>query len=237
MAALDYVGSELELFTDARNWKAYFSAVLAPELRGRVLEVGAGLGSTTLALCHPGVESWDCLEPDSTLHGKLTTMLEQKRWPCPLRARNGTLADLAANETFDTIIYIDVLEHIADDRAELALAASRLASGGKLVVLSPAYQFLFSEFDAAIGHHRRYKKTSLLALTPPDLTPFTCHYLDSVGLIASLANRVVLRSSQPTREQIRVWDRLMIPISRVLDILVRFGVGRSSIGSWITPHL
>ena len=42
-----YVGSELELFSEARNWKAYFSRVLAPYVRGQVLEVGGGIGSNT----------------------------------------------------------------------------------------------------------------------------------------------------------------------------------------------
>ena len=100
---MDYIGGELELFADAHNWKAYFSTVLAPHLRGRVLEVGAGLGSTTLALCRPGVEYWECLEPDSRLQRELVAMLDRHGWPCPVRARLGTLADLAENETFDTI--------------------------------------------------------------------------------------------------------------------------------------
>lgn len=232
MSTMDYIGGELELFADAHNWKAYFSTVIAPHLRGRVLEVGAGLGSTTLALCHTEVEHWECLEPDSGLQKKLAAMLVSHNWPCPVQARLGTLTDLAGNETYDTIIYIDVLEHIAEDRAELALAARHLVSGGKLVVLSPAFQFLFSEFDASVGHQRRYKRSSLLALTPPGLTPLTCRYLDSVGLLASLANRMVLRASLPTREQIRMWNRLMVPLSRILDRIVRFGFGRSIVAIW-----
>ena len=235
MPSLDYAGGELELFADAHNWKAYFSAVLAPHLSGRVLEVGAGLGSTTLALCSPAAESWDCLEPDAELNGKLAAMLGLHNWPCPVRARSGTLCDLAGTELFDTIIYIDVLEHIAEDRAELASAARHLAPGGSLVVLSPAFQFLFSEFDASIGHHRRYTRPSLLALAPPDLTLSSCRYLDSVGLMASLANRMVLRASLPTPKQIRTWDRLMVPLSRLLDKVVCYKFGRSIVAVWSNP--
>lgn len=235
MPSLDYAGGELELFADAHNWKAYFSAVLAPQLRGCVLEVGAGLGSTTLALCSPAAKSWDCLEPDAELNGKLTALLGQHNWPCPVRARIGTLGDLARTELFDTIIYIDVLEHIANDRAELAAAVSHLAPGGRLVVLAPAFQFLFSEFDASVGHHRRYTKPSLLALAPPGLTLFSCRYLDSVGLMASLANRMVLRASLPTPKQIRTWDRLMVPLSRILDKVACYKFGRSIIAVWSKP--
>ncbi len=227
MSASEYGGGELELFADASNWKAYFSGAISQNLRGRVLEVGAGLGSTTLALCRPGLKCWDCLEPDSGLKGRLCDLLDRHKWPCPVRARVGTLSDLAANELFDTIVYIDVLEHIAEDGAELALVARHLVPGGKVVILSPAFQFLFSEFDASIGHYRRYTKSTLLALTPSDLMPVAARYLDSVGLIASLANRVLLRASMPTRKQVQVWDKFMIPLSRILDRIVFFGFGRS----------
>lgn len=79
-----------------------------------------------------------------------------------------TLAALPRDSRFDTILYIDVLEHIADDRAELVEAARRLNPGGYLVVLSPAHQWLFTAFDAAIGHVRRYTAKSLRGFRLPD---------------------------------------------------------------------
>ncbi len=232
MSTKEYIGDELELFRNANNWKAYFSALIAPHLCGRVLEVGAGLGGTTVALAALGASQWVCLEPDPRLHHELIATLDHRTWPCAVESRTGTLSDLPDSEMFDTIIYIDVLEHIFDDRAELALAARHLTPGGKLVVLSPAFPFLFSEFDAAIGHHRRYTKASLLTLTPTGLRPILCRYLDLVGLFASLANLVLLRASLPSPEQIRAWDQFMVPLSRVLDVVVRFTFGRSILVIW-----
>lgn len=55
--------------------------------------------------------------------------------------------DLPPGELFDTLLYIDVLEHIPDDGAELARAAERLRPGGRVIVLSPVHQWLYSEFD------------------------------------------------------------------------------------------
>jgi 2-polyprenyl-3-methyl-5-hydroxy-6-metoxy-1,4-benzoquinol methylase len=81
---------------------------------------------------------------------------------------NGTIAALESTGPFDTIIYLDVLEHIADDRAELACAARLLSPQGCVIVLSPAHQFLFSPFDQAVGHYRRYSRATLRDLTPPD---------------------------------------------------------------------
>ena len=67
------------------------------------------------------------------------------------------------------MLYIDVLEHIEHDLDELARAASHLAPGGHLVVLAPAHQALFSDFDRAIGHYRRYNRAGLQKLAPAGL--------------------------------------------------------------------
>jgi hypothetical protein len=107
-----------------------------------------------------------------------------------------------------------------------------LRSGGSLCVLSPAHPWLFSEFDARIGHHRRYSRAALVALTPPRTRLRLVRYLDSVGLGASLANRLLLRSPKPTRSQILFWDRLMVPLSRPLDWLLRYRLGKSILAVW-----
>ena len=75
---------------------------------------------------------------------------------CPSLAVSGTCAVLnrvraPADERFDTILYIDVLEHIDDDLGELARSATHLRPGGHLIVLAPAHQALYSPFDKAIG--------------------------------------------------------------------------------------
>ena len=144
----------------------------------------------------------------------------------------GTLADLPEGQRFDTALYVDVLEHIEEDRGELAGAAARLRTGGRIVVLSPAYPFLFSEFDRAIGHFRRYTKGMLRRLTPPGMRIEAEFYLDRVGMLASLANRAMLRQAQPTLRQVLFWDRVLVPLSRLLDPLTGRRFGRSVVTVW-----
>jgi len=98
---------------------------------------------------------------------------------------------------FDTILYVDVLEHIEKDYAEVALSARRLKPGGHLIALSPAHCWLYSPFDQAIGHFRRYTKQTFAGLTPPVLEIICLRYLDSVGMLASLGNRLILNRSMP----------------------------------------
>lgn len=231
----EYRGGELELFARATNWKDYVARACAPFLRGHVLEVGAGLGATTRHLVHgEHVREWTALEPDRELFALLEPATRELalRSGLPVHARAGVLADLPAEPGFDAILYVDVLEHIADDRGELHAAAARLAPRGHVVVLAPAHDALYSAFDAQVGHHRRYDKRSLRALGPAGATLVVLRYLDSVGLLASLANRVFLRRALPTARQIALWDGWMIPASRVLDRL-SFGVlGKSILAVW-----
>jgi len=230
-----YQGTELELFQHARNWKRYVAQRLRPYLSGNVVEVGAGLGATTAALCGPGVSDWLCLEPDPAMAAQLTASIAEGQLPPACRARQGILADLPEAPEFDVALYVDVLEHIEDDRAELLQAAHRLHSGGRIVVLSPAHQWLFSPFDAAIGHFRRYRRADAKALTPGGLVLERADYLDSVGLAASFANKALLRSSMPSLGQVLTWDRLMVPISRLIDPVLGRRVGKSVLFVWRRP--
>ena len=232
MTGGEYVGGELELFAEAENWKRYLKAQLGPYLAGDVLEVGAGIGGTTRALFPGDSTSWTCLEPDERLAARIRRAVEAGELGAACRVRSGVLSDLDPEERFDTILYVDVLEHIERDRAEVSAAVDRLRAGGALAVLSPAHDWLFTAFDEAIGHFRRYDRESLGELTPADARIERLRYLDSVGVAASATNRLILRSAMPTAGQIRIWDRLMVPISRVVDPLLGYRFGKSVLAVW-----
>jgi SAM-dependent methyltransferase len=221
-----YVGTELDLFAEAHCWKSYVACMVRPWLGPRVLDVGAGIGGNIPTLFHHPVQEWVALEPDPTL---------AKRIESASRVEIGTLDALPPSEKFDAILYMDVLEHIENDAAELSRAARYLTPGGRLIVLVPAHQFLFSPFDSSIGHFRRYDGAMLRRAGPREVPPDLLIELDSVGLLASLANRLLLRSAHPTPGQIRFWDRTLVPLSRGLDQLVRYRLGKSILAIWSVP--
>lgn len=227
-----YIGSELEIFAYARNWKRYFARRLQPYISGDVLEVGAGIGNATSAFCTGEESSWLCLEPDAELAAEIDTKIASGALPSICRSRVGSLRELAATPGFDTILYIDVLEHIEDDAEELAGAARLLMPGGHLIVLAPAWQWLYSPFDSAVGHFRRYTRGGLRALTPPGLSVESSSYLDVAGLLASGVNRIVLKSRMPTVAQIVFWDRFLVPVSRLCDPLIGHRLGKSVAVIW-----
>ena len=226
-----YPGAELDLFAHARNWKRYWVSSL-PVLRGDVLEVGAGIASNTSLLINPAVRNWYCLEPDSGLLDRLRERIAGDPALAKCHAAGGTVAGLDPARRFDAVIYIDVLEHIEHDAQEMRDAAAHLAPGGFLVVLAPAHNSLYTEFDRSIGHYRRYSKTSLAQVTPPGTTLKRLFYLDSVGMLASVANRLFLKQGMPTASQIRFWDGVLVPCSRIVDAITFRTIGKSIVGVW-----
>lgn len=227
-----YIGQELTIFAHATNWKEYYTSLIRPYFGKRVMEAGAGVGATTTIMCDGTQEEWVCLEPDANLRSRIDLLISNKKLPACCVTRGGFVSTLKAGELFDTFIYIDVLEHIEEDRAELESACTHLVPGGRLIVLSPAFNFLYSPFDKSIGHHRRYDRKMYQALTPPHCTLERMMYLDSVGTATSLVNRLFLSQSMPTVSQIIFWDRWLIPITRWVDRLIDYRFGRSLLGIW-----
>jgi len=227
-----YKGRELSVFARATHWKSYWAAQTRPYLFGDVLEVGAGCGASTEAVFDPNCRRWVCLEPDPKLAQRLADGGIMRRWSSKCEVFSGTTADLPQQKAFDTILYIDVLEHIADDRAEIHRAKVLLRRGGRIVILAPAHQWLFSDFDESIGHCRRYSRRMLRDLLDKDFICERLLYLDSAGLCASLGNRLCLRRSLPTEEQIWFWGHVLVRCSTVLDRLFLGAIGKSVLGIW-----
>lgn len=227
-----YVGSELELFSAATNWKAYVANALGRFIGGRVLEVGAGIGSNIAYLYTGLVREWISVEPDPDLARRIEEKIAKGLLPPGCHIITGTIESLDTAARFDTILYIDVLEHIAADAQELARARHHLAAEGRLVVLAPAHRFLFSPFDAAIGHHRRYSPANLQALTPPRACLEKCFMLDCAGFFASLANAILLSAALPSKRQIAIWDKMLVPISRNFDGITGHKLGKTIVAVW-----
>ncbi len=142
------------------------------------------------------------------------------------------IQDLEPPDRFDTIVYIDVLEHIEDDRREILDALSHLDEGGHLAITVPALQWLYSPFDREIGHFRRYDRKNLQALVPDSLKCNKLQYLDSLGTLLLLGNKFLLKQKMPRASQIKTWDTLIVPLSRIADKLTGYHIGRSLLGIW-----
>lgn len=227
MSEFEYSGTELALFSQAKNWKTYWSEEIAPFVGDCVLDVGAGIGTTARTLGFKAYKKWVGIEPDRNLCEIIRKKRDEGLVPPHVEIRCGTTFDLSRDEVFDTVLYIDVLEHIEDHQGELEQVSKNVSTGGSIIIVVPAHNFLYTDFDKKIGHFRRYDKKIMRSAIPGNLKIQRMRYLDSVGVLASLANKMLLKSDSPSAAQIQFWDGVMVPVSRLLDRLLGYRIGKS----------
>ena len=223
-----YAGKELQLFSKAVKWKKYFAEKIIPYISGNVLEAGAGTGDTRKYLMNNKVIRWTSIEPDKMLYKKLEASNNERSV-----ALNTNIFTLPDTQLFDVIIYIDVLEHIEDDREEIRKALKHLKKEGRLIILSPAYNSLMNEFDKEIGHYRRYTKTTLRKAVESDqLKEVKLFHLESAGVSLLILNKYLFKKKYPDKRTIKIWDTYFIPVSRIIDRLLNYSTGKTIIGIW-----
>ena len=116
------------------------------------------------------------------MHSQLVTKMNRDNQNIK-RCINGTIQDIDS-EKYDCIIYIDVLEHIEKEQTRSTkLYLITPVKMGKIIILSPRTDILYSRFDQNIGHCRRYNQELLSALQSKNLILSEVKYLDSVGLL------------------------------------------------------
>jgi SAM-dependent methyltransferase len=197
---------------------------LLPHIGTDVLEVGAGLGLVTERLVAAG-RRVTALEPDPSLHARIG----QRAGGATVL--NATLATSGLAGTFDTVLYVNVLEHIEDDTGELVRARGMLRDGGNVVIFVPAMPSLYGTMDAVSGHHRRYRRRELSSvIRSAGLRPVWVRSFDAAGIVPYwLAYRVVRRKVLGGAA-VGVYDRVIIPLSRAVSRMTgRRGPGKNLI--------
>jgi SAM-dependent methyltransferase len=209
----------LEVMSEAENYNRYLLGLVrghAPS-GGRVLDFGAGSGQFALPLAELGFDV-TALEPDELLLGRL-------------RGRIAAVADPdeLADRSFQCIYTLNVLEHIKDDVAALRRLRSKLASGGILLIYVPAFPVLYTSMDAKVGHLRRYTRQTLMtAVREAGFAVESCSYVDSLGFFATLLFKVGDKGAGDiNRRALRLYDRAIFPVSRLIDRVTRRWFGKN----------
>jgi 2-polyprenyl-3-methyl-5-hydroxy-6-metoxy-1,4-benzoquinol methylase len=180
----------------------------------RVLEVGAGTGNLTRFLRdRDRVLATDVDE--QYLH------LLERRFEHHANVKIARY-DLSASvpedvgaQKYDTILCLNVLEHVADDGAALRRMRFLLEPGGRLVLLVPAHARLYGKIDESIGHFRRYEKGDLATLlTAGGFTIERCFFVNALSTIGWYLNGKVLGRESVPGMQARIADRL-VPLYRL----------------------
>lgn len=195
----------------------YRTALLAefrPRLRGRVLEVGAGIGQfTAILLRQAGIESLVAVEPDPRFARRL-----REQFP-GLELIQGTIDAVPAAATFDAVLSVNVLEHLAQDERELAAYRTRLEERrGALCLFVPARPEIFGTIDRDFGHCRRYRRGELrLKLENAGFHVERLSYFNLAGYFAWWWNFRVRRRHAFAPAAVRFFDRFIFPPQYALE--------------------
>ena len=213
----------LEELEQAKNYAAWIVELIAPHVSGRILEVGAGRGTFSTYFADRG--HLTALEPSQAHSAALRERLKDYPNVVVITAQ---LDGTAAPGSYDTVVLLNVLEHIPDDHQALGDIYESLAPGGKLVLWVPAFEALYGKFDQRIGHYRRYRRNELLALVHHvGFQQVTARYTNLPGYFAWwLVVRVLGRA--PTAGRLAsIYDRYFIPVIRRVERVVRPPIGQS----------
>ncbi len=228
---VEYIGKDLEAMDFAENYHRWILDLFKPYIGKDIVEVGAGTGSFSQLLLETKPETLRLIEPS-----EMFIALSEN-----LSGSNGTakvdffrniftqVADeISTGSQPDTLIYINVLEHIEDDIRELETVHRTLADHGRVCIFVPSMPMLFSEFDKRIGHFRRYTKKELVKkCEAAGFKIRVARYFDFLGILPWLVKYRMMRSLTMESGAVRLYDRVAVPLIRPIENILQPPIGKN----------
>lgn len=228
------IDHDMEIQTRTLDALAYLDAYngwlidkIRPYLGQRILEVGSGIGNMANYLLDRELIITSDVMPEyrealsRRFAGKPNVVVAD----FSLDSGNGK--DAIAGRRIDTVVCVNVLEHIADDRGAIRHMVDLLEPGGRLVILVPALQALYGTLDVYLHHHRRYSKKELRHLfEEAGLSVDSLFYFNFFGIFGWWLNARILKRQILPPGQLRLFNRLA-PIFRAIESVAPIPVGQS----------
>jgi 2-polyprenyl-3-methyl-5-hydroxy-6-metoxy-1,4-benzoquinol methylase len=229
----DIAGFEtLQHISSAPDFNYWMYRTIFPFLKGSVLELGSGIGNLS-----------DCIIKDfsevtlSDYNTEYCTFLQDKYHTHPnvrqiisidLQDPQFKIKHAHLKERFDSIVLLNVIEHLENDQLSVDYCHFLLKKNGNLILLAPAYQLLYSQFDREIGHYRRYTTRSLKGLIQKDFALIHHQYFNFLGMTAWLFINKIMGRKKLSTNSMTTFNRI-VPIAKILDKIVANKIGLSNI--------
>jgi SAM-dependent methyltransferase len=226
-----FAADDLQQMKLARRYQRWVYSLLEPYVGSRVFEVGSGIGTMTQPLLERA-ELVFGIEPNEACNGPLLAAVgTHPRFvfrPWHIEACD---IDLLLKHAFDTVVCVNVLEHIEDDVHALKVFGSVVAAqAGCVLLLVPAVPAAYGPLDAALGHHRRYTRRGLSdVIERAGLTPRVVRYSNFIGLLGWYYNAKISRIAQHSDTQIQIFDTFVAPWASHLERIIHPPLGLSLI--------
>jgi ubiquinone/menaquinone biosynthesis C-methylase UbiE len=213
----------LEGLATAVNHRRWFVELAVPHLGDDPIEIGSGLGDYALEWA-PHFTRFTATEADP---GRLVSLKERLDGHDRVDIRQMLLPTDEVNSYSGAVSY-NVLEHIEDHVGALRSMARLVRPGGRIVLIVPAFPFAMSPVDIATGHVRRYTRKSMrAALAEAGLTIEQLRYVNALGLLGYYLATSVFRLTPKEGTMVKLYDRLVLPVTRAAEGLVRPPFGQS----------
>lgn len=228
-----YGFSTLDHISGADRFNRWMYETIKPFCRGRILEIGGGIGNISQCFLDDGEEL-----VVTELQQEYCEMIKSRLGHHPNLKSVITMdivdpefdlkySDLLAS--FDTVFALNVVEHIADHQKALANCKKLLKPGGQLIILVPAFQSIFNHFDTALGHFRRYTAKSLQPVFEANHIPVIyTRYFNLIGIAGWWLSGSLLRKKVIPEGQMKLYN-FFVPLFRIIDKMTSKWLGLSVI--------
>jgi len=211
----------LEVMSNAERYNKWIMSWLRPHVGTKILETGAGIGNFSKLL---------------SSFGKLTLIdfnkgyvdiLKKKKYRAGIGDIEKGKYFFKRHEKFDTIINLNVIEHIKDDTKTIANFYNLLEPGGKALIITPAHQFAYSQLDKNLGHYRRYTKKSLeRKFKEAGFNIVDSRYLNFLGLLGWIFFGKFKKEKSLKEKQLSLFDVISPPLL-LLEKVINVPLGLS----------
>lgn len=230
----DPVGAAtLDAVAGAVKFNHWMYQQIQPFLKGHVLELGSGTGNISQFIVSDGFQTvLSDYQPDylsllTSKFGNRPSVRGILQIDMQDPAFTTTYAHLQSS--FDSICMLNVIEHLRDDQAAVANCRFLLKEQGHLILLAPAYSFLYCKLDKNLGHYRRYTSRSLARVcTQNNLEVIKHRYFNVAGIAGWLLFGKIMGVEQLKPGQLSLFDRCM-PVIRLADRICLRMTGLSAI--------
>lgn len=218
------------LLSERFNYNRWIYDNIQHDIGNNILEVGAGIGNITDFIIFKKKLTIIDINQDyiDYLKAKYSFRDTSGFNSFNIDIQNIKSSPLTA-EKFDTVICLNILEHLKNDREAVANMSSLLEPGGRLIILVPALKALYGSMDIAFEHIRRYNKQDLKSLVcNQDLEIVKFYYLNFLGLLGWFVNGRILRKKELPENQTKLFDKL-VPFLGFAEKIIKPPLGQSLI--------
>jgi SAM-dependent methyltransferase len=220
--------STLEAISQAHAFNEWMYDTIAPFCSGKIIELGSGIGNISTFFIR---DKKDIVLSDLRDNYR-QYLMDKFHLPEPNVLSVDMVHDNFEKEyadllgQFDTVFALNVVEHIEDHHLAMRNAAKLLKKNGNLIILVPAYQWLYNAFDRELGHYRRFTKKTLSLFIPNNVELVKMRYFNFAGIPGWFVSGSILKKKEISPNAMRLFNRAL-PIVKLTDLILFKKVGLS----------